>query len=183
MSERVPQRGTQHGTAGGSGLKATEELFALEYLANGNNATAAYRSVHPKCSRRTAEVEGSRTLRKPEVAAFVDRQRRERFRRLQMDGDEALARIAMDARADITDLFDEKGKVLPPNQWPASLRNSVEAFELRPNGSMKIRLASKTAARRTILEHTGKLKSPLEGSMSALARAIRGDLGLDEDDA
>jgi hypothetical protein len=161
-------------------LKKNDELVALEYLANGHNATAAYRSVHPNCSQRTAEVEGSRTLRKPEVAAFIDRQQRERFRRLQMDGDEALARIAMDARADITELFDEHGRILPPKLWPAHLSNSVEAFELKRDGSMKVRLASKTMARRTILEHTGKLKSPIEGGISALARALRGDLGLDD---
>lgn len=89
----------------------------------------------------------------------------------------------MDARADITDLFDEEGKMLQPKKWPAALRNSVEAFELKPDGGMKVRLANKTAARRTILEHTGKLKAPLEGGISALARALRADLGLDEDGA
>lgn len=97
-----------------------------------------------------------------------------------MDGDEALARVSLDARADITELFDDAGKMLPPKQWPAHLRNSIEAFELKPDGSTKVKLASKSAARRTILEQTGKLKSPIEGGMSALAQALRGDLGLDD---
>jgi hypothetical protein len=38
-------------------------------------------------------------------------------------------------------------------------------------------------ARRTMLEQTGKLKAPLEGGISALARALRADLGLDENAA
>jgi len=117
------------------------------------------------------------------VAIEARGERRERFRRLQMDGDEALARVALDARADITELFDDNGKMLPPKQWPAHLRNSIEAFELKPDGGEKVKLDSKTAARRTILDQTGKLKSPLEGGISALARALRGDLGLDDADA
>lgn len=162
-------------------LTHREQLFVLEYLANGYNATAAYRSVHPKCSQRTAEVEGSRTLRKPAVSAFIDQKRRERFRRLQMDGDEALARIALDARADLRKLFGQDGKILPPSQWTDEIANSVEVFELKPDGGIKVKLASKSAARRTILEQTGKLKSPVEGGISALARALRADLGMDDE--
>jgi hypothetical protein len=59
---------------------------------------------------------------------------------------------------------------------------SVEAIELKPDGAMKVKLASKSAARRTILEQIGKLKSPLEGGISVLAKARRGDLGLDDAD-
>lgn len=176
-------RGTRDWQTRPARLKPNDERIALECLINGENATAAYRTVHPKCTQRTAEVGGSKTLRKPEVSHFIERARRERFRRLQMDGDEALARVALDARADITELFDDNGKMLPPKQWPAHLRNSIEAIELRADGSTKVKLASKSEARRTILEQTGKLKSPLEGSISALAKALRGDLGLDDADA
>lgn len=101
----------------------------------------AYRSVHPKAKPNTAATEGWRILRKPEIAAFIEKKRRERFRRLQMDGDEALARLSLDARVDITELFDDAGKMLPPKQWPAHLRNSIEAFELKPDGSTKVKLA------------------------------------------
>lgn len=99
-----------------------------------------------------------------------------------MDGDEALARVALDARADPRKLFGQDGKILPPAQWTDEIANSVEAFELKADGAVKVKLASKTMARRTILEQTGKLKSPLEGGISALARALRGDLGLDDAD-
>jgi hypothetical protein len=57
-------------------LTHVQELFALAYLANGYNATAAYRAVHPKCSQRTAEVNGSRLLRKAEVHAFIEREQK-----------------------------------------------------------------------------------------------------------
>ena len=54
------------------------ELFALDFLANGYNATAAYKATHPRCAQRTAEVNGSRLLRKAEVSAFIESEKRER---------------------------------------------------------------------------------------------------------
>jgi hypothetical protein len=183
MSEGVSRRRTEHRAAGRSALKATDELFALEYLANGYNATAAYRPVYPKCSQRTAEVNGSRLLRKAEVAAFIEWERRARVKRLHMDADEALMRVSLDARADLRKLFDATGHLIEPQYWLDDIANSVESFERKKDGSFKVKLASKTMARRTILEQTGTLRSPVEGGMSALGRALRGDLGLDDGEA
>jgi len=108
--------------------KATEELFALDYLANGYNATAAYRSVHPKCSQRTAEVNGSRLLRKAEVRAFIEREQKERQKRLRMDADEALEGITRHARANIRKLFKD-GRLLPMNQWPDDIADCVKSIK------------------------------------------------------
>jgi hypothetical protein len=54
---------------------------------------------------------------------------------------------------------------------------------LREDGGIRVKFASKLAARRLILEQTGLLKDHLEESMSAFARALRQDLGQDEADA
>ena len=86
-------------------------------------------------------------------------------------------RVAVDARADPRRLFGPDGKMLRPSEWPDDIANSVEALELKADGGIKVKLASKTAARRTILEHTGKLKAPLEAGLSRLERALRADLG------
>jgi phage terminase small subunit len=51
--------------------------FVDEYMANGRNATAAYASVYPKAARRTCEVQGSDLLRKPEVAAEIEKRETE----------------------------------------------------------------------------------------------------------
>lgn len=45
--------------------------------------------------------------------------------------------------------------------WPDELANSIEGVEVRDDGGIKVKFASKTAARRTILEQTGKLKATL----------------------
>ena len=64
-------------------------------------------------------------------------------------GDEALARVAGDARSDIRMLFNAKGALLNPHEWPDEIAHSVEAVDLT---SGKVKLASKSNARRTILE-------------------------------
>ena len=70
--------------------------------------------------------------------------------------------------------------ILPPHLWPDSIATSVEAFEIRPDGGVRVKLVSKLAARRPIFEATGKLKDSTRDGVRALARAIRGDLELPE---
>jgi hypothetical protein len=56
-------------------LTSGEELFALEYLANGGNGAAAYRASHPKCrSDNAAVAAASRMLRKVKVQRFLARE-------------------------------------------------------------------------------------------------------------
>ena len=94
-----------------------------------------------------------------------------------MDGDEALARISMDARADPRLLLDAMGGPLDPVDWPDELANSLETVEFHENGRLKrVKFVSKTAARRIILEVKGKLKGQPSDNIDALAEAIRADL-------
>lgn len=163
-------------------LTPVETVFALEYLSNGLNAAKAYRAAHPKANANTSKVEGHRYLTKPNVSNFIRREQKARFRRLHMDGDETLARVALDARADLAELFDQQDKMLPPSKWPQSMRNSIEQITIRPDGTTSVKLASKTAARRTLLEQSGQLRTPLDAAMTALERALRQDLGDTDDD-
>ena len=79
-----------------------------------------------------------------------------------MSGDEALGRVAMDARAAIRLLFDEKGELLSPHDWPDSVAGCVKAIQHGPYG-LKITLVDPLVALRIILEQTGKLKSTGDG--------------------
>ena len=45
------------------------KLFAHALIRNKMNASAAYRELHPKCSDKTASVEGHKSLAKPSVIA------------------------------------------------------------------------------------------------------------------
>ena len=141
-----------------SKLTQVQELFALEYLANGYNATAAYRSVHPKCSQRTAEVNGSRLLRKAEVRAFIEHEQNERTKRLRMEGDEALEGITRHARADIRRLFKD-GKLIPVDQWPEEIADAVKAIKHRPSGPTIV-MYDKLKALELMAIASGALKPP-----------------------
>ena len=115
-------------------LPQQEQLFALEYLANGHNGTAAYRTVHPKCrSNNTAAVQAHRLLRKPKIAAFIQREQKARMNRLRMDADEALEGITRHARADIRKLFKD-GRLLPINKWPDDIADCIRSIKHTPFG-------------------------------------------------
>jgi phage terminase small subunit len=161
------------------GLSLREKAFATAYLSNGFNAKQAYRSVHAEATDSTCATEGFGYLNKPHVKAHISRCVTKVFEERAMSGAEALGRLAQDAKSDVRELFDERGQVLLPHQWPETIANSVERFELTKDG-MRVTLVSKLQARRTILELTGKLKSPMAEELSVLARALRGDLGLPE---
>jgi hypothetical protein len=76
-----------------------------------------------------------------------------------MSGEEAAALVAGDAKADVRMLFDEHGKMLPVHQWPDSIARSVKALRPTPEG-WAVTLNDTLAARKLILEQTGKLKTP-----------------------
>ena len=156
-------------------LTIAQYQFALEYLGNGFNATQAYLAAHPKATYATARIEGSRHLAKPCIRTFIDAHAQDQWKLLQMSGDEALARVAYIARADLRLLFDETGVLRKPQEWPSDITSAIDSVVLRPDGAIKVKFASRLAALRIILEHNGKLKSSAD-SVDALAAAIRADI-------
>jgi hypothetical protein len=114
-------------------LTPKQTLFVAEYLANGLNATRAYLASHPNCrSQSAAAVEGHRTLRIPKVQRAIAAAHAERFERLKMDGDEAMALLAVIARADLAEAVDaETGAMLPVHRWPLTLRLAVKSVKGR----------------------------------------------------
>ena len=96
--------------------------FCLAYIANGFNATAAYQAAYPKVGAATAATNGYRLLRNADVVAFLEPELQARWRDQQMNGEEALARLATQARADVRQLFDRRGQLLPPHRWPDEMQ-------------------------------------------------------------
>lgn len=71
------------------------KTFALEYLANGFNATQAYLKAHPGVKEATGATEGWRLLRNPKIRAFLNPLLEDAWKPLQMGGEQALARVAV----------------------------------------------------------------------------------------
>ena len=110
-------------------MRLNEELFALEYLRNGHNATAAYKLVYSRCKNsNTAAVQAHRLLRKPKIAVFIQQEHDARTKRLRMDADEALEGITRHARGDIRKLF-KNNRLLPISEWPEDVADCVKAIE------------------------------------------------------
>lgn len=152
------------------GLTSTQRAFVAELLANGLNATRAYKATHPRCtSDQAARVEGSRTLALPHVAAAIAQRQAARWQRLQMDGDEAMALIALSARADILDAYgpapatageaaNDDLVLLPVSRWPERLRLAVKA--VKADGSIVLHDALR--ARELVATATGRIRSKVD---------------------
>jgi hypothetical protein len=157
-----------------------QEAFIHEYDANGGNGTQAYLASHQRClSIGAAGVEAHRYLKQPKIYRRIQELRAARWRRLRMDGDEAMGRLARDARADIRELFDEKDEVLPVHLWPESVAQSVRWVK-RGRFGTAIMMNDSFAARRYIAEAIGKTKNPVTAAAGELARLLTRDFTEDE---
>lgn len=145
-------------------LSESMETFALTYLNNGMNATAAYKLIHPNTNQRTAEVQASRLLRKPEVEALLDRERKARRKRLQMDGDEALEGITRMARGRPQSLFKD-GRLLPIADWPEDGADCVKSIKRGPHG-FELTFYDKLKARELMAINAGKIKQRIDARMT-----------------
>jgi phage terminase small subunit len=103
-------------------LTAKQQRFVEAYVANPNGAQAAIRAGY---SVRTARVIASENLRKPEIAAAINKvtERREARENVRIEKvREGLARIAF---ADATEIFGKDGQIREPSQWPDELMQIV----------------------------------------------------------
>ena len=139
-------------------LTLAQHGFCLNYLANGDNATAAYKATHPHCrSEKAATVEGHRTLVKPRVQQYIQHEIEARNRRLRMLGDEALETISVYARADIGELFTESGQLKVLHQMPLNVRRTIKSIKHTPAGPV-IQLHDALKANRLMAIAAGELK-------------------------
>jgi hypothetical protein len=152
-----------------------DELFLQFYLTNGFNGAAAWREVHPDSKALgAAGVNACRKLMTASVRARLLELLDDAFwKARQVSAEEVLARVGMDATANARLLVNEEtGAPLGLHELSDEILNSVEAVEFEGDKLKKVKLASKTIARRAILEIAGKVKGA-GGGMDELAAAMR----------
>jgi len=125
-------------------LTPKQQRFVDEYLIDLNATQAAMRAGY---SVKTAEKIGSENLKKPEIAAAIEQHRVDRSEKTNINAAWVLQRLAIEADADIADLYDETtGSLLPVHSWPLIWRqgliNGVDVEELMVEG-VKIGTVSK----------------------------------------
>lgn len=105
-------------------LTPLQDRFVDEYLVD-LNATQAAERAGSKAKNLT--VAGAEFLANPNVAAEIDRRKRARSEKTQIDAAWVLKRLADEAEADIADLYDADGALLPVKQWPKIWRQGLVA--------------------------------------------------------
>jgi phage terminase small subunit len=173
-------------------LTPEEERFVDEYLID-FNGTAAYCRVHPGAKRRTASVEASRLVAKPNIAKAIRRGRRDLARRCGLSAERVLRELAKIAFFDpgaVCDLTSDRLQLLPPRQIPPEARATVAGVKVRrrvtqPRGvrvvveEVEFMFCDKLRALALLMRHLGLLRDlpPLEVLLGALppelATAVR----------
>ena len=83
-------------------LKTEWQIFADEYIIS-LNATQSYMKAYPEASYATAQVEGSKFLRKPIIKAYIDEQMAKKQDDRIMKQDEILRLLTSIARGEATE--------------------------------------------------------------------------------
>lgn len=105
-------------------LTPKQERFVQEYLIDLNATQAAIRAGYAPGS---ADVEGCRLLGNAKVAEAIASMKVERSERTRIDAAWVLTRLADEAEADLSDLYDEAGTLKPVKDWPIIWRKGLVA--------------------------------------------------------
>ena len=103
-------------------LTAKQSRFIDEYVIDLNGKEAAIRAGY---SRHSSKDIASQLLVIPEVAAAVDAAKLERSIKLGVDAEFVLKRLTDEVNADLADLYDDDGKMLPVEDWPLIFRTGL----------------------------------------------------------
>ncbi|MDX8537050.1 terminase small subunit [Mesorhizobium abyssinicae] len=101
-----------------------QEQFVREYLIDLNATQAAIRAGY---SERTAHAQGPRLLENVEIAAAIRAAKVERSEETKIDAAWVLNRLAIEAQADMADLYTETGAIKPVHEWPLIWRQGLVA--------------------------------------------------------
>lgn len=105
-----------------SDLTKKQRLFVDEYLIDLNGAQAAIRAGY---SRRNANDQAAQLLAKPAIRDAIASAMQSRSERTQVDADWVLKRLADEADADMAELYDDDGDLLPVEDWPLIWRQGL----------------------------------------------------------
>ncbi len=105
-------------------LTAKEAAFVREYLIDLNQTQAAIRAGY---AAKSANVQAVEIMARPLVRAAIAEAMAARSERTQVNADWLLNRLAVEAEADLADIYTEDGAVKPVHQWPKIWRQGLVA--------------------------------------------------------
>lgn len=105
-------------------LTGKQQRFVEEYLVDLNATQAAIRAGY---SEKTAYSQGQRLLKNVEVGKMIGEAKEERAAETGIDARWVLQRLGMEVEADLADIYDESGNLLPVKDWPLIWRTGLVA--------------------------------------------------------
>lgn len=108
-------------------LTPKQEQFCREYIVDLNATQAAIRAGY---SEKTAREQASRLLSKVNVGTRIQSLMNARAKRVEVNADTILRELLKLALSDLRKLFDDKGQLLPPDQWPDDAAVAVASVEV-----------------------------------------------------
>ncbi len=106
-----------------------EERFCQEYLIDLNATQAMMRAVGNSIKLTSAATMGHRLLRKVEIQQRITFLNDRRKERVKASADEVLVELSRIALADLGDMFDDDGLLLPLKAMPLDARRAIASLE------------------------------------------------------
>jgi phage terminase small subunit len=152
------------------GLARKQQEFADLYRGGPDeirgNAQACYKKVYPRSSQRTAEVEASKFLRKPEIDNYLTICSERTAKRADVTQEEVLRELKCVAFFNIQDLYGQDGNLIPLHQLPHDVAAAigvwdVSVYKTRGTSRIKIKMLDKLKALNLLARHMGMFKDNL----------------------
>jgi len=164
-------------------MRAKHARFIAEYLIDLNGRQAAIRAGY---SPKTAEVQASQLLSKPNIRAAVAAAQEKRLKKLDISAERVLSELARIGFSDLRGVFDEDGSLLAMSDLPDDVAPIIASVEVtrertRVNGDRtetesvtKVRAWDKVKALELLAKNLGLLKDRLQIEGVPALRVIRG---------
>lgn len=107
-------------------LNAQQKKFARLYAKKGHVTKAAIAAGY---SKKTAYSQGSDLLKKPEIAALVEKHQQAAAERAEITIAKVLAELGKHAFADIAKLYDQDGNLKPIHEMAKGARTTIQSIE------------------------------------------------------
>ena len=115
-------------------LSVPHKRFCDEYLANGNVAYKAYLAVFQTNNKNVASRKAWKLMKRHGVREYINLCKRftteELLNHLTVSKERVLDEEAKLAFADIRNMFDDNGELLPPTKWPEEIARAASGIDI-----------------------------------------------------
>lgn len=137
-------------------LTVKQMAFVIEFVANGGNASAAYRVAYNTARMKAATIKkrASELMGNGDIRGTINKMMDDEIARLKqkyrVDNDTAMEEYSCIAFSDIRKLFDKNGKLLPIDQIDPDTARAIASIEVVTN--------NRRHGEETFVEYTHKIK-------------------------